>query len=503
MSGPNRIRRFYGLVLGLILGLAGLCFGVIASARSGDTDSSCLVSKDNRAPIFFDAKHWLYIRLKDSFADPIDDADIVSSPDARYLAYGKHYTDADGQARAMIYVREWNGTTFSRPTPILENMHLWASDIFIYIAWSSDNQWLLVSWKGEDGSSEITITNPDGSEQFTRRDPAILEDWGWTADSAYYGFTGNGVIILWARDSRQFINTGIRAEHLIPAPTGHRFAFISPANDDTVNLILYSPGEEIQHKFPLPNNIWDLEPALSWSPDGQHVVMTSLTSKGLGPDFSWLRLDDYNIDGSMIPHFGDSVNAEITQSVGMGPTLAWSPDSRRVVYVSEAHGIFSIWAYDISLQRFEILATHVSSDFQMVDNTYLITLNGPLPVLLDLRTGERYNIPEEITDLGIERVSSDGHVLAMANNTIRLINMRTSQVLEYVPDGNVFEHRFIWSPDSKQVAIFYATGRGYVLDIVGVDGALLHRLKLPKSVEESLFTHPLGWTPLRWTPCHG
>ena len=505
MPRHDRILRFFGLVFGLAAGLAVLCLGVILIGRSADTDTSCLVARDNNASIFVDVTRGMYFGRVDVAADSIDIGNSVASPDAKALAYSFRFTDAVGQARATVFVRHWTGVVFSRRTPILNNIALKAANTFIYIGWSPDSQWLLITWDDAEGLHHTSIVDSEGHQRFSPDDTGQLMTWGWSADSAYYGFTKNQLVVLWARDSHQFTTTNIPGDYLVPSPAGHHFAAISVTNTSKFDLNLYTPGEESQHIFPLADKFQTLQPDLYWSPDGQHLVITTLTSKGVGSSFSWMNLDEYGVDGTTIPQLTESVNAGVTQSVSMGSTLTWSPDSRRIVYISQVQNEFSIRAFDISTRHSEVLLADTDKNFQLLNPTYLVGWRGGRPLLLNLTTGAWFDLPLDMSDLGTAELSPDGHVLVvMKQFTIRLVNIETSQNLAYVSDDNVFDHHFVWSPDGKQVAIVYRTNIDYVQDIVTADGLLLQRIKTPTaSVTQPWFKHTLSSMPFYWTMCRG
>ena len=118
------------------------------------------------------------------------------------------------------------------------------------------------------------------------------------------------------------------------SPDGSRIAFISlegeePKDDPLViaparhrRLWTVRPGYDIPEPV-TPDNltVWEY----AWSPDGKHIAVYYST----GPD----ETDWYNGQVGIVPASGGAVR-QISQLTGQASSLTWSPNSKRVTYIS-------------------------------------------------------------------------------------------------------------------------------------------------------------------------
>jgi hypothetical protein len=368
----------------------------------------------------------------------------------------------------------------------------------LYIEWSPDSQWMLVTYTDSAGNTENTFIDPSGKQQFSSK--SLQQGWGWTADSAYYLFSESQEIVVWERNTHQYRHTGIIGNFEQLSPTGDRFAILSPTQNGNLDLVIYTLADNTQRSFPEPYNTQSLEPTLIWSPDGQRVILATLVSQDQrGPDFTMMNLAEYNVDGSSIPFIDESANGEITQSADMGPTLVWSPDSRRIIYIRQVGSKLNLADYDFSTQHTNTLVTGTASDFQSIDDWHLSIWQGQQNGIFDLKTGALYpnsNLGDRFA------LSPDNHLLITNEGaTLLLIKVENAKILDYSPAGSIFEHRAIWAANSQQVAVYYRTTNGYFVDIVRADGSLQKRVRLNDLAYSPSSSQQLWWSALDWTPC--
>lgn len=169
----------------------------------------------------------------------------------------------------------------------------------------------------------------------------------WSPDGKYIAFAGkNGahddIIILDVPHNREV--TAIRTELsgvTTPdwSPDGTRLVFTGYDGGLSDLFVVDRDGKNLHR---LTNDKYaDLNPA--WSPDGKTIAFT--TDRGPETNFNTLKIGNYRI---ALYHL-DSGTIELLPGMDLGKNSGpqWSPDGKRLAYVSDRTGVSNIYIYDV------------------------------------------------------------------------------------------------------------------------------------------------------------
>jgi Tol biopolymer transport system component/C-terminal processing protease CtpA/Prc len=154
--------------------------------------------------------------------------------------------------------------------------------------------------------------------------------------------------------------------------------------------------------------------------------------------------------------------ARVSNSVAEEYQVAWSPDSRRLVYVSDRDGVPHLFLYDFSTNS-ETQLTRDAAD----DSTPRFSPDGKL--------------------LAFIRGAKELRVLDVTAKTERLVK---SAIFERPPI--ISDRPFAWSPDGKWIA-YVPVGENQFknVNVVSVDGAS----NGPASYLANVFSNTVSWSP--------
>jgi Tol biopolymer transport system component/C-terminal processing protease CtpA/Prc len=154
--------------------------------------------------------------------------------------------------------------------------------------------------------------------------------------------------------------------------------------------------------------------------------------------------------------------ARVSNSSAEEYQIAWAPDSRRLVYVSDRDGVPHLFLYDFSSNT-ETQLTRDAAD----DSTPRFSPDGK--------------------SLAFIRGAKELHVMDVAAKTDRVLK---TAIFERPPVGS--DRPFVWSPDGKWIAyVPVAENQFKNVNVVAVDGSASG----PASYLANVFNNTVSWSP--------
>ncbi|MEN3329128.1 MAG: tricorn protease [Acidobacteriota bacterium] len=154
--------------------------------------------------------------------------------------------------------------------------------------------------------------------------------------------------------------------------------------------------------------------------------------------------------------------ARVSNSAAQESQIAWAPDSRRLVYVSDRDGVPHLFLYDFTSNS-ETQLTRDAAD----DSTPRFSPDGK--------------------SLAFIRGAKDLRVLDVAAKTDRIVK---TAIFERPPVGS--DRPFVWSPDSKWIAyVPIAENQFRNVNVVAIDGSASGSA----SYLANVFNNTISWSP--------
>src|ERR1051325_1773260 len=309
--------------------------------------------------------------------------------------------------------------------------------------------WLLRSFDGGAGTYE-RVTAPGGAKE-------LWPMWSGDGRSLFYISDRSGAQNLWT---------------ITPARSDARR--LSNFNDGRVlwpSISYDGPEVVFEHNFA----IWKLDT------ENGKAAEVSITRRGAsaGPGVERQRLTDQiselqlSPDGKKVAFIvrgevfaasasdgGDA--ARVSNSSGEEYQLAWAPDSRRLVYVSDRDAVPHLFLYDFTTNA-ETQLTRDTAD----DSTPRFSPDGK--------------------PLAFIRGAKELRVMDMAAKTDRVV---TTAIFERPPVNS--DRSFVWSPDGKWIAyVPLAENLFKNVNVVAVDGSASGSA----SYLANVFSNTISWSP--------
>ena len=244
----------------------------------------------------------------------------IPSPDGTRIAFVQTVA-----GKAAIFVAAADGSNPKRISHGVWDFEPW---------WSPDGKW--IAYFGESPDFDLFVVSADGGEpRLLAGGPTRDSPRGWVHD-------GSGVVVARTRagDDHPVLVPfdGSPARRLGPvmegdmhgnlSPDGSRFAFdVHAAGGGSIIWVQDSAGTGTPRQL-TTENMENLAPALTWSPDSRSITFTSART---GTTDIWIA---------------DVVSGEtrqLTNDVRNDINPRWSPDGRWIAFLSDRGGQTDIW----------------------------------------------------------------------------------------------------------------------------------------------------------------
>jgi tricorn protease len=427
----------------------------------------------------------------------------------------------DGRQLAFVSTRTGNGDIYVLTLATGELRRLTFSDGLDQLdAWSRDGQWIYFSTTSQDisGMNDILKVRADGGTPIpVSADRYTNEYWAAPSpDGTAIAFTARGIVSAqWWRNGHSHIDESeIWLLHLRP---GRRYEPLTTggaksawpmwsADGRTLYYVSDRSGTENLWRHPLGGKPEPLttfrDGRVLWptiSADGRTIAFerdfgvwtldlasgrsseVPIVLRGLaaGPGLEHLRLTDgfrdlaLSPDGRKIAFVAHGDATPITRTPADERQPVWSPDSRRLAYISDRDGVTHLFLYDLGSQREQRLTSDTAGDVTprwSPDGEMIAFLRGGRELrVLDLRTGSE----RRLATAALDRApflsprpfdwSPDGRWIAYLapsagqfdNAYVVPVSGGESRPVSFVP--SVFGGSIVWSRDGT--ALFFTTAQ--------------------------------------------
>jgi TolB protein len=216
-------------------------------------------------------------------------------------------------------------------------------------AWSPDGSRVALS-ATVDGDLEILSVRMDGTAPLNLTKAAGEDrDPTWSPDGRFIAFSstrgGQAAVYIMRADGsdvRRLTTDTTANEAPSFAPDGSAIAFVT--NRDSVGdvYIVRPDGTQLRR---LTVNAHATRDLLRWSPDASHIAFQA--AHGVNYDLDHVRVADMR-------------HTQLAATVGYDGMCTWSPDSRRIAFISDRDSVNAIYVADIDgngLRRLTMTAT--------------------------------------------------------------------------------------------------------------------------------------------------
>jgi Tol biopolymer transport system component len=222
--------------------------------------------------------------------------------------------------------------------------------------WSSDGRMAFTSFR--DVNYEIYVMNADGSAQTNlTHNPAYDADPAWSPNGRRIAFVSNrddnGEIYVMNDDGsapRRLTHNLVSDTHPVWSPDGQRIAYVSDEGGNSEIYVINADGSGQTNLTRTPAD--DTDPI--WSPDGAQLAFASYRS-GNSEIYVVNVPNELPVENLPTP-------TNLTQNAAYDWNPVWSPDGKRLAFVSDRDGNFEIYVMNADGSDQKNLTQNSSAD---------------------------------------------------------------------------------------------------------------------------------------------
>jgi serine/threonine-protein kinase len=392
-----------------------------------------------------------------------------------------------------------------------------------WATWSPDGRTLAFQ-SNEGGNEDIWVTQVGGGRpiNLTADNDGVDATPAWSPDGTLLAFQsdrgGGGIFMMPALGGEAQMVSAVPpwdAAHPRWSPAGTQVGYIVYAKEDAafdrafMEVITLSSGET--ERFSLPGDRNRRRFDLSWSPDGRFVAYVVAAGRGVSTSqIVVLRLEDAEA-------------FEITDTLTGNWTPAWSPDSRRLLFVSDRGGTRDVWVQRLAEDGvpagpaeavtagvgIQGVAVSPGGSALAYSRGGIVANLWRVPILEDRSAtwadAEQLTFDQAVVEF--VDVSADGTRLAFSsdrsgNHNLWSLRVSSRELQQLTSDpGHEWDPH--WSPDGRSISFYSHRGENRDIWVMATGAAVARRLTRHTARELGSTWSPDGRTIAFWSDREG